>query len=124
MTGICSCCARAASGQKAVTPPTTLMNFRRCMLLSLVQHFIARQVSVATKGRLSKGKHRSLPSTERCQSRTSANDGSVVDRLKRTSFDHLVGSGKQRWTNLETQTHGGFHVDHELELAGNLNRQI
>jgi hypothetical protein len=52
----------------------------------------AGSVLVATRGRRTKGKLRSLPSTEQLRSRISANDGSVVGRLNQVSFDHLVGT--------------------------------
>ena len=52
----------------------------------------AGPVLVATRGRRTKDKLRWLPSTEQLRSRISANDGSVVGRSKRASFDHLVGS--------------------------------
>jgi hypothetical protein len=53
--------------------------------------FIALPALVATRGRRTKGKLRWLPSKEQLRSRISANDGSVVGRLKQASFDHLVG---------------------------------
>jgi len=53
--------------------------------------FSAVLAKVATRGRPTKGKLRWLPSTAQLRSRISANDGSVVGRLKQASFDHLVG---------------------------------
>jgi hypothetical protein len=66
---------------------------------SLAQRFIVKPVLVATRGRQTKGKWRWPPSTALCQSRNSANDGSVVGRLKRASFYHLVGAGKHSATD-------------------------
>src|SRR5215217_7622114 len=56
---------------------------------------LVRASAVATKGHRTKGKWPSPPSTERCRSKRSANDGSVVDHSA-ASFNHLVGPGQQR----------------------------
>ena len=41
-----------------------------------------------------------------------------------TSFDHLVGKGKQRRRNFEVECPSGLEVDHQLELGGLLDREI
>jgi hypothetical protein len=39
-------------------------------------------------------------------------------------LDHLVGSGKQRLWNAETERFGGLEIDDQLDLDGLLDRQI
>src|SRR5262245_66415993 len=41
-----------------------------------------------------------------------------------TSFDHLVGAGKQRGRHLEAERLGCFEVDYQLVLGRCLNRQV
>src|SRR5207244_6984734 len=53
-----------------------------------------------------------------CQLRTRAPQQNLV------LFNHLVGARKQRWRHLDAERLGGFGVDHQLELARLLDRQI
>src|SRR5260370_17895726 len=41
-----------------------------------------------------------------------------------TLFDHLVGTGEQRWRKRDAERLGGFQVDHQLELGWRLHRQF
>jgi hypothetical protein len=42
---------------------------------------------------------------------------------KLSLFDHLLGSGKQRLWNAETERFGGLEIDDQLDLDGLLDRQ-
>ena len=45
-------------------------------------------------------------------------------RTLRQLFDHLIGAVEQRWWDGETERLGGLEVDHKLEFARRLDRQI
>jgi len=63
---------------------------------------ILRLASATKKGRRTIDRSRSRLSTTLRRSRRSESDGSVVDRAKQASFDHLVGSGWKRWRYLKS----------------------
>src|SRR4051812_35293595 len=45
-------------------------------------------------------------------------------RLPCASFDHLVGTGKQRRRNIEAECPGGLEIDHKLELDWRLDGKL
>src|SRR5215813_2422652 len=48
----------------------------------------------------------------------------VCDRIGTILFDHLVGAGKQRGWDGETDRLGSLEVDHELELGRLQHRKV
>jgi hypothetical protein len=47
----------------------------------------------------------------------------LMHRRKKRLFDRLVGSGKQRLWNVETERFGGLEIDDQLDLDGLLDRR-
>ena len=85
---------------------------------------IMGSLPVATRGRRTKGRLRWLLSTELCQSRKSANDGSIVGRSKLASFDHLVVAGEQRMRHAEAERLHGREVCSPTSLRRLLSGQV
>jgi len=47
-----------------------------------------------------------------------------LSEVKWTSFDHLVGAGKQRGWDCETERFGGPQIDHEIKFGRLLNWDV
>ena len=39
-------------------------------------------------------------------------------------FDHIIGTGEQRWRDLEPKAFRGFQVDDQVELCGQFDGKV
>src|SRR5258706_14409883 len=93
-----SCCARAASGQVAATPPRSEMKSRRLMSGSLAGMFVVPAILLCRK--------------------------SARRRHSSYSLDHLVAAQQDGCRQFDAEHLGGFEVDDRLERGRSLKRQV
>lgn len=119
---------RSSPGTDIVRPTRHVRKVRQWENWASLSRLIVGPVPVATRGRQTKGKSRWPPSTALCQSRRSANDGSVVGRSKRASFDHLVGAEKlgqsnvDRWPSVLRFVPNSYLVGWKSSVPGQFDR--